>query len=168
MMSPTGTQRARRLWSAVLGDLQMQVTRPSFDTWLKGTSGVAASDDALVVGAPNTFVAEMLERRMHQLILGAVERVNRRPTEVRFQVVSGAEAAETNGSGPAPSDADPSPTAELPQPRHQPANGNGLSHRTIPSTLDTPSLPSSSASRTSSPRQLRSPSPRSRAPSTTR
>ena len=130
-MSPTGTQRARRLWSAVLGDLQMQVTRPSFDTWLKGTSGVAASDDALVVGAPNTFVAEMLERRMHQLILGAVERVNRRPTEVRFQVVSGAAAAETNGSGPAPSDSGPSSTAELPQPRHEPANGNGLSHRTI-------------------------------------
>ena len=28
---------ARRVWSAALGDLAQQVTRPSFDTWLKGT-----------------------------------------------------------------------------------------------------------------------------------
>ena len=129
-MSPAGTQRAKRLWSAVLGDLEMQVTRPSFDTWLKGTTGMDASEDALVVGAPNTFVAEMLERRMHQLILEAVERVNRRPTEVRFQVVSGADVPEANG-GHAPSDASPSSTAELPRRRHESANGNGLSHRTI-------------------------------------
>ena len=130
-MSPPGTQRARRLWSAVLGDLEMQVTRPSFDTWLKSTTGVDASEDALVVGAPNTFVAEMLERRMHQLILEAVERVNRRPTEVRFQVVSGADGAESNGNGVSSSSAGQSTTTELPQSRHESTNGNGLSHRTI-------------------------------------
>ena len=129
-MSPPGTQRARRLWSAVLGDLEMQVTRPSFDTWLKSTTGVEASEDALVVGAPNTFVAEMLERRMHRLILDAVERVNRRPTEVRFQVVSGAGGAESNGSSVSSSRAGRT-TTELPQPRHVSTNGNGLSHRTI-------------------------------------
>ena len=129
-MSPPGTQRARRLWSAVLGDLEMQVTRPSFDTWLKSTTGVEASEDALVVGAPNTFVAEMLERRMHRLILDAVERVNRRPTEVRFQVVSGADGADSNGSGVSSSSAGRT-TTELPQPQHVSTNGNGLSHRTI-------------------------------------
>ena len=115
----------------MLGDLEMQVTRPSFDTWLKSTTGVDASEDALVVGAPNTFVAEMLERRMHRLILEAVERVNRKPTEVRFQVVSGADGAESNGSGASsPSDGQPT-TAELPRPPQESANGNGLSHRTI-------------------------------------
>ena len=79
--------KTRRLWAGVLGDLQGQVTRPSFDTWLKGTEGLSLTDDTLVVGAPNTFVAEMLERRMHALILEAVGRYLRRDVEVRFQVV---------------------------------------------------------------------------------
>ena len=79
--------KTRRLWSGVLGDLQGQMTRPSFDTWLKGTEGISLTDDTLVVGAPNTFVAEMLERRMHALILEAVGRCLRRDVEVRFEVV---------------------------------------------------------------------------------
>ena len=81
---------AHRIWSAALGDLAMQVTRPSYDTWLKSTHGVAVEGSGLVVGAPNTFMAEMLERRMHRVIVEAVDRVTKgEVTEVRFMVVSG-------------------------------------------------------------------------------
>ena len=42
-----------QLWAAVLGQLQMQVTKPNFDTWLKHTSGLAYSDSEFVVGKSN-------------------------------------------------------------------------------------------------------------------
>ena len=46
-------QQAESLWQAVLGELQLHVTRPSYETWLKGTAGLDISDDALVIGTPN-------------------------------------------------------------------------------------------------------------------
>ena len=80
------TAQAKNTWDAVLGELQLQVTRPSYETWLKDTVGLARRDDELVVGTPNTFVAEMLEQRMYSLISRAAERVTKSKVDVRFQV----------------------------------------------------------------------------------
>jgi chromosomal replication initiator protein len=77
-----------QLWAAVLGQLQMQVTKPNFDTWLKHTSGLAYAGDEFVVGTPNAFVAEMLEQRMYSLIAQTVESVVEAEVEVRFAVES--------------------------------------------------------------------------------
>ncbi|MDA0769074.1 MAG: hypothetical protein BZY79_02915 [SAR202 cluster bacterium Casp-Chloro-G4] len=81
------TPGARQIWSAVLGELQLQVTRPSYETWLKGTVGISQLDGELVVGTPNAFVAEMLEQRMYTLISQTVERVTKGSADVRFQVI---------------------------------------------------------------------------------
>lgn len=80
------TPGARQIWSAVLGELQMQVTRPSYETWLKGTVGIAQQDGEFVVGTPNAFVAEMLEQRMYSLISQTVERITQGTSDIRFQV----------------------------------------------------------------------------------
>jgi len=53
----TTANQPKELWEAVLGDLQMHVTRPNFETWLKNTVGIAFRDGEFVVGAPNAFVA---------------------------------------------------------------------------------------------------------------
>ncbi|HBD82898.1 MAG TPA: chromosomal replication initiator protein DnaA, partial [Dehalococcoidia bacterium] len=83
----TTANQPKELWEAVLGDLQMHVTRPNFETWLKNTVGIAFRDGEFVVGAPNAFVAEMLEQRMYSLISLTAERVVKGPVEVRFQVL---------------------------------------------------------------------------------
>ena len=75
------------MWDAVLGDLQLRVTRPSYETWLKDTVGVAFGDGAFVVGTPNAFVAEMLDQRMYSLISQSLERVVSQGVDVRFQVL---------------------------------------------------------------------------------
>ena len=81
-------QKAKQAWEAVLGDLQLRVTRPSYETWLRGTVALAHEDGEFVVGTPNAFVAEMLEQRMYSLISQALERVVDGGAEVRFQVMS--------------------------------------------------------------------------------
>ncbi|MDP6513602.1 MAG: chromosomal replication initiator protein DnaA [SAR202 cluster bacterium] len=83
----TTANQPKELWEAVLGELQMHVTRPSFETWLKNTVGIAFRDGEFVVGTPNAFVAEMLEQRMYSLISQTAERVVKAPVEVRFQVL---------------------------------------------------------------------------------
>lgn len=82
----------RKLWEAVLGDLQVQVARPSYDTFLKQTVGIAMADDCLVVGAPSAFAAEYLGKRMKGVVQRALERVSREPLDVRFEVTTSSAA----------------------------------------------------------------------------
>ncbi len=79
-------QQPGQIWDAALGELQLQVARPAFETWLKDTDGVEHRDGEFVVGTANAFVSEMLEHRMYPLIERAIERVIGEPTSVRFQV----------------------------------------------------------------------------------
>ena len=100
-----------QLWAAALGQLQMQVTKPNFDTWLKHTSGLAYTDGEFVVGTPNAFVAEMLEQRMYSLIAQTVEGVVEAEVEVRFAVESTFDPTEppTEPENPPPTDTLPTP-----------------------------------------------------------
>jgi chromosomal replication initiator protein len=82
---------AQRMWEAVLGRLQLQVTRPSFDTWLRDTSGLSLDGQALVVGVPTTFAAEWLQRRMHNLIGSAVAAVTGATPTITYRVRGAAE-----------------------------------------------------------------------------
>ena len=77
---------SRDAWRAVLGELELQVPKPSFDTWLKETEGLSHDDTHFVVGVRTAFAVAWLERRMYQSIHRAVERILRRPLDVQFQV----------------------------------------------------------------------------------
>ena len=84
---------AREVWRAVLGDLQMQLPRPTFETWLKPTEGVALSSDAdgeqvFVVEAPTPFAVEWLERRMFHALQNTLEKVAGHPVQLHLQVRS--------------------------------------------------------------------------------
>ena len=88
----------------MLGELQLCVPKPSYDTWLQGTSGGSFVDGRFTVSTPNAFVSEMLERRMHSVISQAVEKVVGGGVEIAFD------------SGPGTREAPPGP---------QPSAGNG-------------------------------------------
>ena len=71
------TQMPSQIWDGALGELQLQVARPAFETWLTGTQGlgIAGEDDAFIIGTQNQFVSEMLETRMLPLIKSALRHV---------------------------------------------------------------------------------------------
>ena len=73
-------------WNAVLGDLQLQVTRPTYETWLKDTEGLFFNDHLLTVEVPTPFAVEWLERRMYHLIQATAQKVTGYPIDVQFQV----------------------------------------------------------------------------------
>ena len=82
------TPSARDVWRAVLGDLQMQLPRPTFETWLKPTEGVFENGDVFVVEAPTSFAVEWLERRMFHSLQRTLEKVAGRPMELQLNVRS--------------------------------------------------------------------------------
>ena len=73
------TTRARddlqSTWSEILVELQLCVPKPSYDTWLQGTSCGGFDGSTLIVSTPNAFVSETLERRMGAVIHEAAKQV---------------------------------------------------------------------------------------------
>ena len=78
---------ARSLWAAVLADLQLQLPRPTFETWLKPTAGVAFQEDRFIVVAPTPFAAEWLKKRMFHALQSTLERAAGRGLQLQLQVL---------------------------------------------------------------------------------
>jgi chromosomal replication initiator protein len=77
---------AHQCWKAVLGELQMQMPRATFDTWVKNTSVVSYEDGAFVIGVPNTYAVEWLQNRLAGTIKRTAANVLRRTVDLRFVV----------------------------------------------------------------------------------
>jgi chromosomal replication initiator protein len=86
---------ARRVWDTALGQLQLQVTRPNYDTWLKDTVGLSADGGSFLIGTPTDFVSEWLSAKMGPVIAKTVGGILGWEVSLRFQVVG----PGTNGSG---------------------------------------------------------------------
>jgi len=85
---------AHAIWEAALGRLQVQVPRPTYETWLKDTQGESRDDNQLVVRVPSAFVAEWLQTRMFSLITDAVHAVSGQITQVELIVRDGVPAID--------------------------------------------------------------------------
>ena len=80
------TINARKIWSAALGQLQLEIPRPNYETWLKPTTPSSLKNDTLIISTPSPFAAEMLEKRLSGTIHRTVSRVAGRELTVEFTV----------------------------------------------------------------------------------
>ncbi len=80
------TRSAQEIWAAALGELQIEVNKPNYRTWLEKTVGLSYQDNQLIVGVPNTFVAEYLDKNQRSLIEKTLIGLTRNKVSVRFQV----------------------------------------------------------------------------------
>ncbi|MCL2150358.1 MAG: chromosomal replication initiator protein DnaA [Dehalococcoidia bacterium] len=78
---------ATTIWQAALGEFELQVSRPNFRTWFKDTTALAYDGETFLVGAPNAFVAEYLEKTQCSLIEKTLIGLIHRSVNVRFKVV---------------------------------------------------------------------------------
>ncbi len=84
---------AQEIWETALGELQLQVTKANYRTWLEKTTGLSFEDDRFVVGVPNTFVCEYLSRNQRSLIEKTLIGLTRPGIEVDFEVTPAREKA---------------------------------------------------------------------------
>lgn len=77
---------AEQLWEDVLGQLKSQLLPANYETWLKGTVGLAYQKDRLLVGTPTASATEWLEKRLHSMIKKTLITITKNETDVQFQV----------------------------------------------------------------------------------
>ena len=75
---------AHNLWRATLAQLQLQMTRQTFDTWLKPTEVLDYRESVFVIDAKSAFAKDWLENKLVKTIELALSNVVGEPTRVRF------------------------------------------------------------------------------------
>jgi chromosomal replication initiator protein len=79
-------ESTRDIWQKALGELQTQISRANYNTWLRDSHGVSYENGVFVVGTPNAFVAEWLTKRLHSLVRKTLTGVTGSDTDVQFVV----------------------------------------------------------------------------------
>ena len=89
-------KEALALWQSALSELELQMTKATFDTWLRPARLLAwesAESDAsengstrVVLGVPNGYVKDWLENRLLTPIQRTLRGIAGRPVEITFQV----------------------------------------------------------------------------------
>ncbi|HIE39606.1 MAG TPA: chromosomal replication initiator protein DnaA, partial [Anaerolineae bacterium] len=64
-----------QIWQAALGELQLELTRATFDTWLRDAKLVAYEDGAFIIGVTNAYARDWLANRLHPTIVRILTRL---------------------------------------------------------------------------------------------
>jgi len=75
-------------WKATLGELELQMTKATFNTWLKDARLLANEDDEFVIGVRNDYAKDWLENRLQDTILRTLSAILGKQIGVRFVVWS--------------------------------------------------------------------------------
>lgn len=71
-------------WPAALAELEMQMTRATFATWLRGSTAVE-TPDGLTVHVANDHAVDWLANRLHPIVQRTVDAVAGRPLPVTYR-----------------------------------------------------------------------------------
>jgi len=78
----------QQLWQAILGNLEIGLSKATFTTWFKGTSIIERSETGLVVGVPSGFIKEWLQNKFHTEIMRVLKTLAPEVKEVKYQIIS--------------------------------------------------------------------------------
>lgn len=88
-----------QLWQAILGNLELTLSKANFTTWFKNTSIIEKSENSIVIGVPNAFTKEWLQNKYHQDILKTLKTIAPEIKEVKYQIVSPTFVPQSNNNG---------------------------------------------------------------------
>ncbi len=77
---------AEQVWPAALGELQLQMTKATFDTWLRDSRLLKYEDGVFVVGVQSGYAKDWLENRLLATIKRTLARLTGQAIEVKFIV----------------------------------------------------------------------------------
>jgi chromosomal replication initiator protein len=79
-------QSSSNLWQAVLGEIELSISRGAFITWFKNTSILKQDPENFVIGVPNVFIKQQLETKFSQLIKDTLHKNGVEPASIEYKI----------------------------------------------------------------------------------
>lgn len=129
----------KRVWEEALGRLQTQLSRPTFETWIKPAQAQSLDDQTLVISTPNPFARNWVQKHYVTTIADVVTAIVGHPVEVQVTVValddsSLAQEPLPEVTWPTPSSSprsSESTSSASPAPSTSPGRGNDLNPKAV-------------------------------------
>jgi len=74
------------LWKAVLGEMELSLSRANFTTWFKSTSILSKDSQSILVSVPNGFIKEWLENKFNKKILDSIRNLSPEIREIKYVI----------------------------------------------------------------------------------
>jgi chromosomal replication initiator protein len=87
--------KAGQAWEAALGQLQVEMPKGAYDTWVRDAELVAYEDGSFVIGVNNAYARDWLEGRLKSTVTRMLTGMMNRTVEVRFVVWQATQPAES-------------------------------------------------------------------------
>ena len=88
----------QKLWQAMLGSLEINLSKGNFNTWFKNTGIVERGDDYIIVGVPSNFTYDWIKNKFHTLLLKSLKSLAPEVREIKYHIGSLKTANEKQGS----------------------------------------------------------------------
>lgn len=76
-----------QLWQAVLGEIELNLSKASFTTWFKNTFIDSYDGSRVIICVPNTFTQAWLQKKYYQEILNAFKNITKDPIkEILYKI----------------------------------------------------------------------------------
>ncbi|HSX33061.1 MAG TPA: chromosomal replication initiator protein DnaA [Candidatus Saccharimonadales bacterium] len=82
-------QVSSNLWQAVLGEIELSVSRGSFVTWFKNTQLLRNDEERVVIGVPNVFIKQQLEGRYNEIVTQTLRKNGAIAPRIEYKIHSG-------------------------------------------------------------------------------
>jgi chromosomal replication initiator protein len=105
---------AEQAWQSALGQLQMEMPRASFDTWVRGTRVLRHERGTLTIAVQNAYARDWLETRLHETTSKMLTDLMETPLQVQFVVDTGDHAPEADDPTPLSTPKAASPSQPVP------------------------------------------------------
>lgn len=79
-------QELEKVWRSVLSDIELQIPKASFATWLKSSRLVDKKDGMALVALPNNFTRTWVENKYNKMILGSMRLIDDSTRNIKFIV----------------------------------------------------------------------------------
>jgi chromosomal replication initiator protein len=108
------------LWQAVLGEIELSISRGNFVTWFKNTCLLTEDDQRIVIGVPNVFIKQQLERKYNDLVVDTLHKNGAAPRVVEYKIHSGLSPAREEEPLVLKPSGEPHTAASSPRPQTTP------------------------------------------------
>jgi len=78
--------KAEQAWHATLGQLQMEMQKAAYDTWVKDAEFISYEDGSFIIGVQNAYARDWLHSRLSSKVTRLLTGLMNRSVEVRFIV----------------------------------------------------------------------------------